>query len=253
MKTVILAGGLGSRLSEITELKPKPMVHVGGRPILWHIMKMYGSHGINEFVVCCGYKGYVIKEYFANYVLHNTDITVNLAENTVKMRKPVADPWTVHCIDTGVRSGILSRIQQIEPLITEDHFCLTYGDGVSDVDIKAVIAFHKTHDSAISVTAALPPGRFGRLTHEGNLIQSFDEKPAGEGGYINGGFFVMDRSVFENMKTSESWEKFLEEMAAQGQLRAHFHDGFWACMDTLRDKRMLDDLWENNPPWKSWS
>jgi glucose-1-phosphate cytidylyltransferase len=256
MKAAILAGGLGTRLSEETATRPKPMVEIGGRPILWHIMKIYSSHGVNDFVLCLGYKGYVIKEYFANYFLHMSDVTFDMRDNSMKVHQASAEPWRVTLVDTGDETQIGGRIKRILPYVSEDEaFCLTYGDGVGDVDIGAVMALHKREGKLATVTAAQPPGRFGALRTEGNRVLGFQEKPVGDGGWINAGFFVLSPKVGAYIEgDSTVWEREpLERLAAEGQLNVHFHDGFWQPMDTLRDKRHLEDLWASGKAaWKTW-
>ena len=256
MKAVILAGGLGTRISEETHLKPKPMVEVGGMPILWHIMKIYSHHGINDFVVCCGYKGYIIKEYFANYFLHMTDVTFDLANNNMKVHHRSAEPWKVTLVDTGVDTMTGGRLKRVADHIDDDEpFCLTYGDGVSNVDIAASVAFHKAHGLQATLTATYPPGRFGALDLQGDKVASFKEKPKGDGGMINGGFFVLSPKVLKLIEgDSTVWEqKPLERLAESGQLAAFQHNGFWQPMDTLRDRTYLEDLWANGKaPWKVW-
>jgi glucose-1-phosphate cytidylyltransferase len=256
MKAVILAGGLGTRLSEETGSRPKPMVEIGGRPILWHIMKIYSSHGITDFVLCLGYKGYVIKEYFANYFLHMSDVTFDMRDNSMKVHQASAEPWRVTLVDTGDETQIGGRIKRILPFVAEDEaFCLTYGDGVANVDIKTVVSRHKQAGLLATVTAAQPPGRFGALRTEGNLVTGFQEKPVGDGGWINAGFFVLSPKVGSYIAgDSTVWEKEpMEKLAHERQLQVHFHDGFWQPMDTLRDKRHLEELWASGAaPWKNW-
>ncbi|MGR6772838.1 glucose-1-phosphate cytidylyltransferase [Pectobacterium brasiliense] len=256
MKAVILAGGLGTRLSEETVTKPKPMVEIGGKPILWHIMKMYSYHGINEFIICCGYKGYVIKEYFANYFLHMSDITFNMKDNEMTVHQKRAEPWTVTLVDTGDHSMTGGRLRRVSEYIKDDEcFCFTYGDGVCGVDIQDTIAFHKHHGKLATLTATLPPGRFGALELSNGQVQSFKEKPKGDGALINGGFFVLSPKVLELIDGDSSvWEQSpLMTLAAQGELMAYEYTGFWQPMDTLRDKILLDDLWQNGEaPWKKW-
>jgi glucose-1-phosphate cytidylyltransferase len=256
MKAVILAGGLGTRLSEETTTRPKPMVEIGGQPILWHIMKIYSCHGISDFVLCLGYKGYVIKEYFANYFLHMSDVTFDLRDGSRKIHHAAAEPWRVTLVDTGDETEVGGRIKRIMPYVEDDEaFCLTYGDGVGDVDIGASIALHKREGALATVTAAQPPGRFGALRIEDRRVVGFQEKPAGDGGWINAGFFVLSPKVGSYISGDTTvWEREpLERLAAEGQLRVHFHRGFWQAMDTLRDKRHLEDLWESDKaPWKTW-
>jgi glucose-1-phosphate cytidylyltransferase len=254
MKAVILAGGLGTRISEESISKPKPMVEVGGKPILWHIMKMYSSHGINDFVICCGYKGYVIKEYFANYFLHMSDVTIDMSTNSIEVHNKKAEPWKVTLVDTGETTQTGGRLKRIADYV-EDDFCMTYGDGVSSVDIAASIAFHRQHGKLATMTAVQPPGRFGALEISGTQIDAFVEKPQGDGGWINGGFFVLNPKVLEMVEGDATlWERQpLESLAAQRHLQSFFHKGFWQPMDTLRDKNHLEELWASgNAPWKSW-
>ncbi|MFA9215719.1 MAG: glucose-1-phosphate cytidylyltransferase [Sphingomonadaceae bacterium] len=256
MKAVILAGGLGTRLSEETTVKPKPMVEVGGKPILWHILKSYSAHGINDFVICCGYRGYVIKEFFANYFLHTSDVTFDLQKNTMEVHERHAEPWRVTLVDTGadtMTGGRLKRVRQ--HLEHEEAFCFTYGDGVADIDIGASIAFHRQHGKLATMTAVQPPGRFGAIEIDGQRIASFMEKPQGDGNWINGGYFVLSPKVIDLIgDDSTIWEKApLEQLARDNQLDAFQHRGFWQPMDTLRDKVLLEDLWESGKaPWKRW-
>jgi glucose-1-phosphate cytidylyltransferase len=258
MKTVLLAGGLGTRISEETASRPKPMVEIGGRPILWHIMKIYASHGINKFVVCCGYKGYVIKEYFANYFLHLSDVTFDMVSNQMTVHNRKAEPWEVTLVDTGDDTQTGGRLRRAAPYLSADEpFCLTYGDGVGDVDIAGSIAFHRSHGGLATMTAVQPPGRFGSLQiEEGHAVSRFLEKPAGDGGWINGGFFVLNPAVISRIPGDATlWEREpLESLAADGQLRAFMHRGFWQPMDTLRDKQHLEQLWASGAaPWKVWA
>ncbi len=256
MKAVILAGGLGTRLSEETSVRPKPMVEVGGKPILWHIMKMYSQHGVNDFVVCCGYKGYFIKEYFQNYFLHQSDVTFCMKENTMEVHERRAEPWTVTLVDTGDNSMTGGRLGRVANYLkNEEAFCMTYGDGVSDVDITELLAFHKTHGKQATLTATYPPGRFGALNFEGNQITEFKEKPKGDGAMINGGFFVLSPKVLDRISGDDCiWEQDpLMGLASDGELMAYKHEGFWQPMDTLRDKIHLEELWEEGKaPWKTW-
>ena len=256
MKAVILAGGFGTRISEETDLKPKPMIEIGGKPILWHIMKMYSKHGVNDFIICCGYKGYVIKEYFANYFLHQSDVTFHMGENRMEVHDGRAEPWKVTLVDTGEHAQTGGRLLAVSQYIDNDEaFCLTYGDGVSDVDISTSIEFHKKHGKLATVTSVFPPGRFGALETEGSSVKSFMEKPKGDGGMINGGFFVLSPKVLNRIKDSETlWEQEpLKSLAIDGELMAFEHQGFWQPMDTLRDKTLLEDLWsKNKAPWKTW-
>ena len=256
MKAVILAGGLGTRLSEETSSRPKPMVEIGGKPILWHIMKMYSYHGVNDFIICCGYKGYFIKEYFDNYFLHMSDVTFDMSNNQMHVHKEGAEPWTVTLVDTGDNSMTGGRLLRVKEYIKDDEtFCFTYGDGVSDVDISETIKFHKEHGKLATLTATYPPGRFGALDISNGCVKSFQEKPKGDGGMINGGFFVLNSNVIDRIDDdSSSWEKKpLEVLAADNQLMAFEHSGFWQPMDTLRDKMYLEELWQTKKaPWKSW-
>jgi glucose-1-phosphate cytidylyltransferase len=257
MKAVILAGGLGTRISEETQVKPKPMVEIGGKPILWHIMKTYSAYGINEFVICCGYKGYVIKEYFANYFLHTSDVTFDMTRNQMEVHQRYAEPWKVTLVDTGEETMTGGRLKRVADYVkNEPAFCLTYGDGVSDVDIGALIAFHQTQGVKATLTATVLPGRFGALDLRGDKVASFVEKPKGEGGLINGGFFVLSPEVLDYLTDDKTvWERDpLERLAREGQLAAYPHQGFWQPMDTLRDKTYLEELWQSGEaPWKVWS
>jgi len=256
MKAVILAGGLGTRLSEETSTRPKPMVEIGGKPILWHIMKMYSHHGINDFVICCGYKGYVIKEYFANYFLHMSDVTFDMRNNRMDVHSKRAEPWSVTLVDTGDDSMTGGRLRRVARYVeSDDAFCFTYGDGVGDIDIAASIDFHRTHGKAATLTATLPPGRFGALDIRDRRVQSFKEKPKGDGAMINGGFFVLSPKVLAEIRDDASiWEQEpLMSLAAKGELMAFEHEGFWQPMDTLRDKLHLEELWASGrAPWKKW-
>ena len=256
MKAVILAGGLGTRISEETHLKPKPMIEIGGRPILWHIMKIYSVHGVNEFIICCGYKGYVIKEYFANYFLHMSDVTFDMASNQMEVHHKKAEPWRVTLVDTGEETLTGGRLKRVSSYVQDEAaFCFTYGDGVADVDVTAQIKFHHRHGKLATVTAVQPPGRYGALLREGDAVGGFQEKPPGDGAWINGGFFVLHPKVIDLIDgDSSSWEKSpLETLAAKGELQAFEHEGFWQPMDTLRDKNHLEYLWSSGKaPWKSW-
>ena len=256
MKAVILAGGLGTRLSEETATRPKPMVEIGGKPILWHILKMYSHHGINDFVICCGYKGYVIKEYFANYFLHTSDVTFDMAQNKMEVHHKRAEPWKVTLVDTGDDSMTGGRLRRVASYVRdEEAFCFTYGDGVSDVDISASIAFHRSHGKAATLTATFPPGRFGALDMKDGRVNSFREKPKGDGAMVNGGFFVLSPSVLSELKDDSTvWEQDpLVNLADRGELMAFEHGGFWQPMDTLRDKQQLEELWASGKaPWKTW-
>jgi len=257
MKAVILAGGLGTRLSEETDLKPKPMVEIGGKPILWHIMKIYSTHGVNDFVICCGYKGYMIKEYFANYFLHQSDVTFCMKSNNMQVHQNNAEPWTVTLVDTGENTMTGGRLKRVRDYVKdEEAFCFTYGDGVGDVDITSLIAFHQQHGKQATLTATRPPGRYGALKFGPNdAVDHFQEKPDGDGSWINGGFFVLHPSVIDRIENdSSSWEgQALSGLAKDGQLSAFKHAGFWQPMDTLREKVMLNDLWNSGKaPWKVW-
>ncbi|MGE5094450.1 MAG: glucose-1-phosphate cytidylyltransferase [Betaproteobacteria bacterium] len=255
MKVVILAGGLGSRISEESVVRPKPMIEIGGRPILWHIMKIYAAHGHNDFVVCLGYKGYLIKEYFANYFLHMADVTLHLAENRMEVHERASEPWRVTLVDTGDASQTGGRLKRVERYVADAPFCFTYGDGVADVDIGKLVDFHRRSGRLATVTAVRPPGRFGALALDGDRVTGFVEKPSGDGGWINGGFFVLQPDVFRYLAgDADIWEYGpLERLAKEGQLGAWHHDGFWQPMDTLRDKNVLEELWSRgNAPWKVW-
>lgn len=256
MKAVILAGGLGTRLSEETALRPKPMVEIGGKPILWHIMKMYASHGVNDFVICCGYKGYVIKEYFANYFLHMSDVTINMQKNSMEVHEKRAEPWNVTLVDTGEQSMTGGRLKRVAKYVQdEEAFFFTYGDGVGDIDISASLAFHRAHGKKATLTATYPPGRFGALDIQNGQVLNFKEKPKGDGAMINGGFFVLSPKVLEHIEDdATTWEQTpLMKLAEEGELMAFEHQGFWQPMDTLRDKHLLESLWESGTaPWKSW-
>jgi len=256
MKAVILAGGLGTRISEETSYRPKPMVEVGGRPILWHIMKIYSSHGINEFVICCGYKGYMIKEYFANYFLHMSDVTFDMSQNNaIQIHQQFAEPWKITLIDTGESTSTGGRLKRVAPYLGSDDFCFTYGDGVGDIDLTRLIEFHRGHGKLATVTAVQPPGRFGALDMSGTSVNSFMEKPHGDGMYINGGFFILSPKVIDLIDDDTIvWEYGpLETLSSTSQLEAFKHDGFWQPMDTLRDKNYLEDLWAaGKAPWKTW-
>ncbi len=256
MKAVILAGGLGTRLSEETTVRPKPMVEIGGLPILWHILKIYSQHGINEFVICCGYKGYIIKEYFANYFLHTSDVTFDMKENRMDVHQSIAEPWRVTLVDTGDNTGTAGRLRRIAKYVSdEEAFCMTYGDGVSDIDISASIAFHRSHGKKATLTAVQPTARFGGLSLLGTEVSAFQEKPKGEGGWINGGFFVLSPKVFDEIR-NDSWmfeREPLESLSRQREVQAFYHQGFWHAMDTVRDKQRLEELWATGEaPWKTW-
>lgn len=255
MKVVILAGGLGTRIQEETHLRPKPMIEIGGRPILWHIMKSYSHHGLNDFIICCGYKGEVIKDYFNNYALYNSTVTFDMAKGTVKVHDNQAEPWRVTVVDTGDATMTGGRVRRIGRYLDDEPFCLTYGDGVGDVDITKLVAFHKAHGKQATITAVQPPGRFGSLELAGTKVKSFVEKPTGDGAWINGGFFVLSPKVVDRIAGDDTvWEREpLEGLAADGELNAFLHPGFWQPMDTLRDKRHLEDLWgSGRAPWAVW-
>lgn len=257
MKAVILAGGFGTRLSEETDIKPKPMIEIGGKPILWHIMKIYSTHGINEFVICCGYKGYIIKEYFVNYYLHQSDITVSIQDNDVRIHHNKVEPWKITLVDTGEKTMTGGRLKRIkEHVKDEENFCFTYGDGLGDIDISASIKFHQNHGKQATVTATRPPGRYGALKFgPNNIVKSFQEKPDGDGSWINGGFFILNPEVIDLIKDDETiWEhEPLSNLAKNDQLFAFKHEGFWQPMDTLREKNILNNMWnKGNATWKIW-
>lgn len=255
MKAVILAGGLGTRISEESMLRPKPMIEIGGRPILWHVMKIYSVHGINEFVICLGYKGYMIKEYFANYFLHMSDVTFDMAHNKMEIHQNSAEPWRVTVVDTGENTMTGGRLKRVRDYLGEDDFCFTYGDGVTDLDIAASLEFHKGHGKLATVTAVQPSGRFGALSLDGTDVKGFDEKPKGDGGWANGGFFVLSPKVIDYIEEDSTiWERGpMEKLSEMGQLMAYKHGGFWQPMDTLRDKNHLEELWEKGEaPWRKW-
>lgn len=256
LKAVILAGGLGTRISEETHLKPKPMIEIGGKPILWHLMKIYSSHGINDFIVCCGYKGYIIKEYFANYFLHMSDVTFDMSSNKMKVHQQNAEPWTVTLVDTGEETLTGGRLKRVASYLkNEKAFCLTYGDGVANVDITKLIKFHESHGKLATVTAVQPPGRYGALNRDNDLVTGFVEKPKGDGGWINGGFFVLSPKSIDYIDSDDTaWEqKPLKDIALKGELMAYEHKDFWQPMDTLREKNLLEELWESGKaPWKNW-
>jgi glucose-1-phosphate cytidylyltransferase len=255
MKAVILAGGLGSRITEESHLRPKPMVEVGGKPLLWHILKLYSTHGIQEFVICCGYKGYVIKEYFANYFLHMTDMTIDMTHNDIEVHHRRAEPWKITLVDTGLDTLTGGRLKRVKDYVNDETFCLTYGDGVSNVNIPELIEFHKKNKRLATVTAVQPPARFGAMRFKGDLVSEFEEKPKGDDRWINGGFFVLEPGVMDYIPgDSTSWEyDSLKEIASAGELAAYRHTGFWAAMDTLRDKNHLESLWaKGEAPWKLW-
>lgn len=255
MKVVILAGGFGTRLSEETDIKPKPMVEIGGRPILWHILKIYSHYGFNDFIICLGYKGYLIKEFFMNYYIHQSDITVNLIENKVEIHKTASEPWKVTLVDTGMNTMTGGRIKRVADYINDDEFMMTYGDGVGDINITELLKFHREKSSVATLTSVQPSGRFGILKFDGDKITSFQEKPKGDGGWINAGFFVLNKKVLEYISGDDTiWEREpLEKLALDGKLYAYRHYGFWKPMDTLRDKRELEELWSSGKaPWKVW-
>ena len=256
MKAVILAGGLGTRISEETHLKPKPMIEIGGKPILWHIMKIYSAHGINDFVICCGYKGYLVKEYFANYFLHMSDVTFDISSNQMEVHKAKAEPWKVTLVDTGENTMTGGRLKRVSNYLEkEEAFCFTYGDGVSDVDISESIKFHNSHKKLATITAVQPPGRYGALDFLGEKVQGFREKPQGDRAFINGGFFVLSPKVIDLIKDDQTvWEEEpLNHLAKKGEMMSFKHKGFWQPMDTLRDKNNLEELWiSNDAPWKIW-
>ncbi|MGV7211220.1 glucose-1-phosphate cytidylyltransferase [Oxalobacteraceae bacterium A2-2] len=256
MKAVILAGGLGTRLSEETTVKPKPMVEIGGKPVLWHILKTYSTHGINDFVICCGYRGYVIKEFFANYFLHTSDVTFDMRNNAMEVHQRYAEPWKVTLIDTGAETMTGGRLKRVRQYVEQDEaFCFTYGDGLGNVDITASIAFHRAHGKLATMTAVQPPGRFGAIDIDGTRISSFKEKPQGDGAWINGGYFVLSPKVIDYLEGDRTiWEQEpMERLAREGEMQAFHHRGFWQPMDTLRDRVLLEDLWNSGKaPWKLW-
>jgi glucose-1-phosphate cytidylyltransferase len=257
MQVVILAGGLGTRISEETSSRPKPMIEIGGKPILWHIMKMYSAHGFKDFIICCGYKGYMIKEYFANYFLHMSDVTFDMVNNnSIQIHQQHVEPWKITLIDTGENTLTGGRLKRVSQYLGSEDFCFTYGDGLGDVDLTKLISFHRAHGKMASITAVQPPGRFGALDLDGNSVRSFVEKPHGDGMYINGGFFVLSRKVIELIDDDSTiWEKKpLEALSSRGELQAFKHSGFWQPMDTMRDKQHLEELWATGKaPWKMWS
>ena len=256
MKTIILAGGLGTRLSEETSVKPKPLIEVGGRPLLWHVMKIYSAFGLNDFVICLGYKGYLIKEFFANYFLHMSDVTINLANNQVKVHHNYSEPWIVTLVDTGEQTLTGGRIKRIRPYLDGDDFCLTYGDGVGNVDIRRLLEFHRHQKTLATLTATQPPGRFGALCIADRKVLNFEEKPAGDRSWVNGGFFVCSTTVLDYIEGDQTvWEREpMERLAAEGQLSTYLHEGFWQPVDTLRDKNYLQELWDRgSAPWKVWA
>jgi glucose-1-phosphate cytidylyltransferase len=256
MKAVILAGGLGTRISEETQIRPKPMVEIGGRPVLWHVMKIFSAHGIHDFIICLGYKGYMIKEYFANYFLHMSDVTFDMKDNRMEVHERHAEPWRVTLVDTGEATATGGRLKRVQGYLKDESFCFTYGDGLSNVDIRALLDFHRKQGTAATITAVQPPGRFGALDVDKNRITGFREKPQGDGGWINGGFFVLGPEVFGHIEDDATvWEREpLERLARAGDLSAFQHRGFWQPMDTLRDKTLLEGLWASGrAPWKVWS
>ncbi|MBE3040022.1 MAG: glucose-1-phosphate cytidylyltransferase [Chloroflexi bacterium] len=255
MKAVILAGGMGTRISEESASRPKPMIEIGGKPILWHIMKIYSAHGVNDFVICVGYKGYMIKEYFANYFLHTSDVTFDMRQNKMTVHEQHAEPWTVTLVDTGEATLTGGRLRRVRNYIADEDFCFTYGDGVSDVNISKSLEFHRQHGHLATLTATQPAGRYGALELEEDLVRRFEEKPMGDGGWINGGFFVLSPKVIDYIEGDQtSWEaEPLTRLAQEGELHAYFHRGFWQPMDTLREKNHLERLWESGKaPWKVW-
>jgi glucose-1-phosphate cytidylyltransferase len=255
VKAVILAGGLGTRISEESHLRPKPMIEIGGRPILWHIMKSYSHYGINQFIICLGYRGYVIKEYFANYFLHMSNVTFDMASNCMEVHERYAEPWRVTLVDTGIQTMTGGRLARVRDYIGDETFCFTYGDGVSDIDICELIRFHRSHGRKATVSAIQPPGRYGALRiDDSTAVWSFDEKPAGDGAWINGGYFVLEPSVIDYIEDDSTiWEQQpLKRLAREGELMSFQHRGFWQAMDTLREKTQLEDLWSTHPPWKVW-
>ncbi len=256
MKAVILAGGFGTRISEESHLRPKPMIEIGGKPILWHIMKIYSHYGINDFVICLGYKGYMIKEYFANYFLHMSDVTFDMSSNQMHVHHKSAEPWKVTLVNTGESSMTGGRLRRVREYLDDEDFCFTYGDGVADIDIGKLVEFHRAHGKLATVTAIQPPGRYGALAMDGDAVLGFQEKPKGDGGWINGGFFVLSPKVLNYIDSDDTtWEQEpLIALASEDQLRAYQHDGFWQAMDTLREKNLLEDLWQSKTaPWKAWS
>jgi glucose-1-phosphate cytidylyltransferase len=256
LKAVILAGGLGTRISEETHLKPKPMIEIGGKPILWHLMKIYSSHGINDFIICCGFKGYVIKEYFANYFLHMSDVTFDMSNNKMKVHQQNAEPWTVTLVDTGEDTQTGGRLKRVATYLKDEKaFCFTYGDGLANIDIAKLIQFHEKHGKLATVTAVQPPGRYGALNRDNDLVTGFVEKPKGDGGWINGGFFVLSPKCIDYIDSDDTaWEQRpLKDIALKGELMAYEHKDFWQPMDTLREKNLLEELWESGKaPWKNW-
>jgi glucose-1-phosphate cytidylyltransferase len=255
MKAVILAGGAGTRITEETLVRPKPMIEIGRKPLLWHIMKMYSAHGINDFVICLGYRGYMIKEYFANYFLHTCDVSFDIANNRMEVHESTTEPWNVTLVDTGEATMTGGRLKQVQRYLDDEEFCFTYGDGVSDIDLGKLIEFHRSQDVLATVTAVQPPGRFGALHVEGDRVLGFHEKPHGDGGWINGGFFVLSPQVVEYIDGDQTiWEREpMERLAREGQLAPYVYEGFWYAMDSMRDKNHLEELWAGEAPWKIWS
>jgi glucose-1-phosphate cytidylyltransferase len=255
MKAVILAGGFGTRISEETQIKPKPLVEIGGMPLLWHIMKNYSKYDVNDFIICCGYKGYMIKEYFANYSLHKSDITFDLKNNRMEVHSIDVEPWKITLVDTGLQTMTGGRLKRIEKYLDDESFCFTYGDGLSNVNLRHLIDFHKKQKTLATVTGVRPPGRFGAMAISGNKVSKFQEKPEGDGGWINGGFFVLEPKVLDYIKDDNTiWEREpLTKLSLESQLSVYLHSGFWQPVDTLRDKKLLEELWQtDNPPWKNW-
>jgi len=256
MKAVILAGGLGTRISEESHLRPKPMVEIGGKPIIWHVMKIYSHFGINDFVICLGYKGYVIKEYFANYFLHMSDVTFDMAENRMQIHDQHAEPWRVTLVDTGEHTMTGGRLKRVRKYLGDETFCMTYGDGVADIDVAALLALHRRHGKQATVTAVQPPGRFGALEIQGEQVRGFQEKPQGDGGWINGGFFVLEPGALDSIAGDATiWEQEpMRQLAQRGELMSHIHHGFWQPMDTLRDRTLLEERWQSGQaPWRVWN
>jgi glucose-1-phosphate cytidylyltransferase len=256
MKTVILAGGMGTRLAEETDSRPKPMVEIGGKPILWHIMKIYSAYGLNDFIICCGYKGVMIKEYFAHYFLHMSDVTFDMKNNCMEVHQKKVEPWKVTLVDTGLNTQTGGRLKRIRPYLDDQEFCFTYGDGVSDVDIRKVIDFHRSEKTLATLTAVMPPGRFGAMTFENTKVMRFQEKPQGDGAWINGGFYVLSPRVIDYIQADDTiWEREpMERLAYEGAMSAYMHSGFWQCMDTIRDRYKLEELWATGKaPWKIWN
>jgi glucose-1-phosphate cytidylyltransferase len=255
LKAVILAGGFGTRISEETQLKPKPLIEIGGMPLLWHIMKIYSHYGINDFVICCGYKGYMIKEYFANYSLHNSNITFDLKENSTQVHSSDVEPWKITLVDTGLNTMTGGRLKKVKEFLDDESFCFTYGDGLSDVNIKELIDFHKNQKTLATVTGVRPPGRFGAMSISNNKVTKFQEKPEGDGDWINGGFFVLEPKIFDYLVDDKTiWEREpLEKLSSDNQLSSYLHSGFWQPVDTIRDKNNLEELWKSTKiPWKKW-